>query len=149
MKRFLLALMWTFAPLAVIFLSVQSNVSATEKKKVIVSYAYDWGASTDMVTLLSVPKGYWFVATDVCGYWWGKGPAQRVTLYEGVNLKGVFLASGRGYGAQSFSPFNSCFSSTQSGIVFRPGTEVRAMPSTTYVTVTIAGYLIRVESASD
>ena len=35
-----------------------------------VSFAYDWGGNSDVVTLYKVPKGHRLVLTDVTGYWW-------------------------------------------------------------------------------
>ena len=82
------------------------------------------------------------VLTDVTGYWWDEGGAQRYLIYQDVELKGSFLASSRGRkGENGYTAFGSGFHSCQSGLVFAPGTEVRVIPSTTNLSVTLAGYL--------
>jgi len=106
------------------------------------SFAYDWGGSSDVVTLYKVPKGHRLVLTDISGYWWDEGGAQRYLIYQDVELKGSFLASSRGRkGENGYTAFSSGFQSCQSGLVFTPGTELRVIPSTTNLSVTMAGYL--------
>ena len=107
-----------------------------------VSFAYDWGGSSDVISLYKVPKGHRLVLTDISGYWWDEGGAQRFLIYQDVELKGSFLASSRGRkGENGYTAFSSGFQSCQSGLVFSPGTEVRIIPSTTNLSVTMAGYL--------
>ncbi len=106
------------------------------------SFAYDWGGNSDVITLYKVPKGHRLVLTDVSGYWWDEGGAQRYLIYQDVELKGSFLASSRGRkGENGYTAFSSGFHSAQSGLVFSPGTELRVIPSTTNLSVTMAGYL--------
>jgi hypothetical protein len=108
----------------------------------VVSFAYDWGGNSDVITLYKVPKGHRLVLTDVTGYWWDEGGAQRYLIYQDVELKGSFLASSRGRkGENGYTAFASGFHSAQSGLVFSPGTELRVIPSTTNLSVTMAGYL--------
>lgn len=109
-----------------------------------ISFSYDWDTSNSTATLYTVPAGMSLVVTDVCAYWWGSGPAQRVYVYQDSEVKASFLASGRGSDASTHLNIGaSCFSSSQAGIAFGPGTQVRAVPSTTYLSVTMAGYLER------
>jgi len=117
-------------------------VAADPPPRQIVSFAYDWGGSSDVVTLYKVPKGHRLILTDVAGYWWDEGGAQRFLIYQDVELKGSFLASSRGRkGENGYTAFSGGFHSAQSGLVFSPGTELRVIPSTTNLSVTMAGYL--------
>ena len=116
--------------------------AAAEAARHPVSFAYDWGGSSDVVTLYRVPKGHRLVLTDISGYWWDEGGAQRFLIYQDVELKGSFLASSRGRkGENGYTAFSSGLQSSQSGLVFAPGTEPRVIPSTTNLSVTMAGYL--------
>ena len=116
--------------------------AAAEAARNPVSFAYDWGGSSDVVTLYRVPKGHRLVLTDITGYWWDEGGAQRFLIYQDVELKGSFLASSRGRkGENGYTAFSSGLQSSQSGLVFAPGTELRVIPSTTNLSVTMAGYL--------
>jgi len=115
-----------------------------ERGRRLTSMSYDWDASNATVTLFSVPEGQRLVVTDVCSFWWGNGPAQRLYVYQDAELKASFLASGRGHdGSNNFNAFPSCFSSSQSGLLFESGTQVRIVPSTTFLSVTMTGYLER------
>ena len=106
------------------------------------SFAYDWGGSSDVITLYKVPAGHRLVITDISGYWWDEGGAQRYLIYQDVELKGSFLASSRGRkGENGYTAFASGFHSCQGGLVIAPGTELRVIPSTTNLSITMAGYL--------
>ncbi|MBM4372843.1 MAG: hypothetical protein FJ098_14415 [Deltaproteobacteria bacterium] len=108
----------------------------------VVSFAHDWGGSSDVATLYRVPKGHRLVLTDISGYWWDEGGAQRFLVYQDVALKGSFLVTSRGRkGENGYTAFPSGFHSCQSGLVFEPGTDLRVIPSTTNISVTLAGYL--------
>jgi hypothetical protein len=114
----------------------------SEPARVPMSFAYDWGGSSEVATLYTVPKGHRLVITDCQGFWWYEGAAQRFILYQGVEPKGAFLASSRGRkGTNGYTAFDSGWHSMQGGIVFDPGTDLRVIPSTTYQSVTVAGYL--------
>ncbi len=115
-----------------------------EHSRQLTTLSYDWDSSNTTVTLFSVPEGQRLVVTDVCSFWWGNGAAQRLYVYQDAELKASFLASGRGHdGSNNFNAFNSCFSSSQSGLLFEAGTQVRVVPSTTFLSVTMTGYLER------
>ena len=115
-----------------------------EHSRRVTSMSYDWDASNTTVTLFTVPEGQRLVVTDVCSFWWGNGAAQRLYVYQDAELKASFLASGRGHdGSSNFNAFPSCFSSSQSGLLFESGTQVRIVPSTTFLSVTMTGYLER------
>lgn len=115
-----------------------------EHSRQLTSLSYDWDASNTTVTLFSVPEGQRLVVTDVCSFWWGNGAAQRLYVYQDAELKASFLASGRGHdGSNNFNAFDSCFSSSQSGLLFESGSQVRVVPSTTFLSVTMTGYLER------
>jgi len=126
---------------AVIFAGAASAEAGSPTRN-LVSFAYDWGGSSDVITLYRVPEGHRLVLTDVSGYWWDEGGAQRFLVYQDVELKGSFLASSRGRkGENGYTAFGSGFHSCRSGLVFGPGTELRVIPSTTNLSVTMAGYL--------
>ena len=121
-----------------------ANAESTPKVRRTVSFSYDWDSSNGTATVYAVPQGYHLLVTDVCAYWWGSGPAQRVFIYQDSELKGSFFASGRGVDASThLSTGSNCWSSAQSGLVFTPGSTVRAVPSTTFLSVTMAGVLQR------
>ena len=122
--------------------ALASPVAADPPVRQLVSFAYDWGGSSDVVSIYKIPKGHRLVLTDVAGYWWDEGGAARYLIYQDVELKGSFLASSRGRkGENGYTAFGSAFHSSQSGLVFAPGTEVRVIPSTTNLSITMAGYL--------
>ncbi|MFH1531123.1 MAG: hypothetical protein ABIK09_10385 [Pseudomonadota bacterium] len=122
--------------------AIAAPVEAAPPHRRPVSFAYDWGGSSDVATIYKVPKGHRLVLSDISGYWWDEGGAQRFLIYQDVELKGSFLASSRGRkGENGYTAFFSGFQSCQSGLVFAPGTEVRIIPSTTNLSVTMAGYL--------
>jgi hypothetical protein len=119
-----------------------AGADSTQRVRKSVSFSYDWDSSNATSTIYIVPQGYELLVTDVCAYWWGSGPAQRVFLYQDSELKGSFLATGRGSDTSTLLGTGAnCFSSTQSGILFASGTSVRAVPSTTFLSITVAGVL--------
>jgi len=124
--------------------SADATAESTKRVRRTVSFSYDWDTSNATATVYAVPQGYQLLVTDVCAYWWGSGPAQRVYIYQDSELKGSFFASGRGVDASThLSTGASCWSSSQSGLVFESGSSVKAVPSTTYLSVTMAGVLQR------
>ena len=123
-------------------LAAAAPAEAAAPARTPVSFAYDWGGSSDVITLYKVPMGHRLVLTDVSGYWWDEGGAQRFLIYEDVELKGSFLASSRGRkGENGYTAFGSGFHSCRSGLIIGPGTELRVIPSTTNLAVTMAGFL--------
>ncbi|GEM_PF-5090085 len=110
----------------------------------IISFCRDFESSTDMSTLFTVPEGHYLVVTDVVAYWWGEGPAQKVQFYDKSDLKASFLVFGRNADAnRQGSKSSQVFSSQQSGLVWGPGSPLRVLPSTTQISVTISGFLLK------
>jgi len=103
---------------------------------------YDWGRSSEAATIYTVPKGYRLVLTDISGYWWKSGPAQRFLIYQDDRLQGSFLAPSRGNSVTSTSGGGGFgFHSQRSGMVFAPNSKVRAVPSQKNLSVTMCGIL--------
>lgn len=110
----------------------------------LISFSRDFEATTDVAVLYTVPQGFYLVVTDIVAYWWGEGPAQRIQLYDQSDLKGSFLVFGRSADcSRQGSNSTQVFSSSQSGLIWGPGTPVRLLPSTTHISVTLSGYLIK------
>ena len=125
-----------------VFMYLTSVEAAKNKEIREVSFSHDWDADNKLVTLFHVPEDRWLVLTDVCAYWWGLGPSQRVYLYQDKELRASFVATSRGFDSSSnYNAFPSCFSSARAGVSFAPGSEVRVVPSTTFLSVTAAGFL--------